>query len=140
MKVLFDTNVLIAAFLTEGLCWKLLVKANKKEFLLFTSPYILDEFKDKLSVKFSFSVNEIQEAINLITEIASVIDHKEKDVNVKGVCRDKKDDAILACAVASEVDYLVTGDIDILTLKTFKGIKILRPREFEMLLMGIDKN
>lgn len=136
MKVLFDTNILIAAFLTEGLCWKLLIKANKKEFLLFTSPYILNEFKDKLSNKFGFSQNEINEAINLITEIAEVIDHKVKNIEIKGICRDKKDDTILACAVASDVDYLVTGDIDLLILKTFKEIKILSPREFEIMLVG----
>lgn len=138
MKVLFDTNVLIAAFLTEGLCWKLLIKANKKEFLLFTSPYILKEFQDKLSNKFGFSQHEIQEAINLVTEISTVIDHKEKGIKITGICRDKDDDDILAGAVASEVDYLITGDMDLLILKTFKGIKILGPREFEMILVGIE--
>ena len=81
--------------------------------MLFTSPYILNEFKDKLSNKFGFSQNEINEAINLITEITEVIDHKVKNIKIKGICRDKKGDAILACAVASDVDYLVTGDIDL---------------------------
>lgn len=138
MKVLFDTNVLLAAFLTEGLCWKLLVKANRKEFPLFTSPYILNEFEDKLYKKFAFTKDEVHEAVNLILEIAQSVDHNEKGIDVKRVCRDKKDDDILACAIASEANYLITGDSDLLALKKYKGIKILSPRDFELLLVGLE--
>lgn len=138
MKVLFDTNVLLAAFLTEGLCWKLLLKANRKEFSLFTSPYILNEFEDKLYKKFTFTKDEAHEAINIIMEVAQSVDHKEKGIHVKGVCRDKNDDDILASAIASEADYLITGDSDLLALKKYKNIKILNPREFELLLVDIE--
>ena len=138
MKVLFDTNVLLAAFLTEGLCWKLLLKANRKEFSLFTSPYILNEFEDKLYKKFTFTKDEAHEAINIIMEVAQSVDHKEKGIHVKGVCRDKNDDDILASAIASEADYLITGDSDLLALKKYKNIKILNPREFELLLVNIE--
>ena len=132
MRVLFDTNVLIAAFLTEGLCWKLLLRANRKEFLLCTSPYILEELKRNLHGKFSFTREDASEAIGLITEIAWVAD--DKGIEVKGVCRDRKDDAILASALASRADYIVTGDQDLLSLKRYKGVKILSPREFEVLM------
>jgi len=49
------------------------------------------------------------------------------------ICRDPEDDAILACALEAEVDYLVTGDADLLELKTFKGLRIITPRDFELL-------
>jgi predicted nucleic acid-binding protein len=49
------------------------------------------------------------------------------------VCRDATDDGILACARAARVDYLVTGDRDLLTLRTFAGIPIIPPRSFEAL-------
>ena len=52
---------------------------------------------------------------------------------VDGICRDREDDAILACALSAEADYLVTGDTDLLELGTFKGIKIITPRDFELL-------
>jgi len=48
MKVVFDTNVLLAAFLTEGLCSKLLLRAKRGEFDLYLCPFILHEFRDKL--------------------------------------------------------------------------------------------
>jgi predicted nucleic acid-binding protein len=47
--------------------------------------------------------------------------------------RDADDDNILACSLAAEADYLVTGDSDLLELKSFKGMPIIAPRVFEML-------
>jgi predicted nucleic acid-binding protein len=47
--------------------------------------------------------------------------------------RDPDDDAILACALEAGADYLVTGDVDLMELKIFKGIRIVTFREFELL-------
>lgn len=138
MRVLFDTNVLVAAFLTEGLCWKLLIRANRKEFSLFTCPYILTELKKTLSSKFDFSMPEVRKVASLIKEIAEVVEYEKQGIKVEGVCRDEKDDAVLASALASKADYLVTGDMDLLTLKQYKAIKIISPRDFELLLIGSD--
>jgi putative PIN family toxin of toxin-antitoxin system len=45
------------------------------------------------------------------------------------VCRDPDDDAVLALGVAANVDFIVSGDGDLLTLKIFQGISILTPAE-----------
>ena len=50
------------------------------------------------------------------------------------VCRDKNDDVVLATALAGKADVIVTGDDDLLVLKTFRGIRILSPRQFLELL------
>jgi predicted nucleic acid-binding protein len=52
---------------------------------------------------------------------------------VSGVCRDPDDDQILSCALSAEADYLITGDMDLLELKEFHGIRILTPGAFELL-------
>jgi predicted nucleic acid-binding protein len=49
------------------------------------------------------------------------------------VGRDPEDDNILACALAAEADYLVTGDADLLELHEFKGTSIATPKDFELL-------
>lgn len=54
-------------------------------------------------------------------------------LKVTDICRSADDDNILACSIASKAEYLVTGDADLLVIKTFKGCKILTPRDFEML-------
>jgi uncharacterized protein len=129
VKVVFDTNILIAAFLTEGLCSSLLIRARKHDFDLILSDDILREFKGILTKKFKISSSDISEITDIITEAASEILHKVS--STPRICRDPNDDMIIACAVDADVDYIVTGDEDLLTLKKFKNIIILNPRNFE---------
>jgi predicted nucleic acid-binding protein len=47
-----------------------------------------------------------------------------------GVCRDPKDDHLLALAMDGEARYLITGDRDLLLLSPFHGIQIVTPARF----------
>jgi uncharacterized protein len=131
MRVVFDTNVLLAAFLTEGLCSKLLSRAKKRQFNLITCPFILREVERNLRKKFTVSVDQTKNVRNLIVEATS--DIVEPSEAVSRVCRDKDDDHVLACALEAKADYLVTGDGDLLILKKFHKTRIVTPREFELL-------
>jgi len=130
VKAVFDTNVLIAAFVTEGICSKLLVRARTGQFELITCPFILNEFERTLRKKFSAADEEVQDALLLIEEAVQTVVHPTEKIT--GVCRDAADDNILACILAAEADCLVTGDSDLLELKTFHGIPIITPRDFEL--------
>ena len=130
MKAVFDTNVLIAAFATEGVCAKLLGRARRKQLNLVLSPFILKEFEDVLLKKFTASKEQIRSAAKLISQAAQIVSHASV---VSGICRDPDDDQILSCALSAEADYLVTGDSDLLELKDFHGIEILTPGAFELL-------
>ena len=130
MKAVFDTNVLVAAFVTEGVCAKLLGRARRKQLDLVLSPFILEEFENVLLKKFSASKEQIRTASNLISEAAQIASHAS---TVSGICRDPDDDEILSCALSAKVDYLVTGDFDLLELKEFHGVRILTPGAFEAL-------
>ena len=44
------------------------------------------------------------------------------------VCRDPDDDRILACASEAHAEYIVTGDEDLLVLKRYSAIRIVKPR------------
>ncbi|MBN1363614.1 MAG: putative toxin-antitoxin system toxin component, PIN family [Syntrophaceae bacterium] len=131
MKAVFDTNILVAAFLTEGLCSGLLIRARKHNFDLILFDDILREFKNILRRKFKISSSDISEITDIIMEAASEILHKVN--SAPRVCRDPKDDMIIACAIDAAADYIVTGDEDLLMLKRFKNIVIINPRNFETL-------
>jgi uncharacterized protein len=131
VKAVFDTNVLLAAFLTEGVCAKLLTRARKQQFDLIICPFILHEFERLLRRKFSASKKETEAALALIAEAAPDIAHPSGVPS--GVCRDKDDDHVLACAREAEADYLVSGDKDLLVLKSYVGTRIVTPRDFELL-------
>jgi len=128
MRVVFDTNVLIAAFLTEGLCSVLLTRARRKEFELFVCPTILEEFERILSRKIKAPQDLVREALEIILEASETIHPAKK---IQGICRDQDDDQILACALSAEADYLVSGDKDLLEIGCFERLKIISPREFE---------
>ena len=129
MKAVFDTNVLVAAFVTEGVCAKLLGRARRKQLDLVISLFILKEFENVLLKKFSASKEQIRAATKLISEVAHMVNPAPK---VSGVCRDPDDDQILSCALSVKADCLVTGDFDLLGLKEFHGIRILTPSAFEL--------
>lgn len=131
MKAVFDTNVLIAAFVADGLCSRLLTRARKGHFKLFACPCIFLEFRRILAKKLKASPEEVKQALEILSEaLAGVVEPQEE---VRDVCRDKDDDQVLACARAAGADFLVTGDEDLLVLERFGDVRIVRPREFELL-------
>lgn len=131
MKAVFDTNVLVAAFMTEGLCSSLLIRARRHDFDLILSGDIVREFKNTLTKKFKISAADVSEITAIVKEAAlEVIDHPAP---IARTCRDKDDDMVIACAVSADTDYIVTGDEDLLVLKRYKNIAIINPRNFETL-------
>jgi putative PIN family toxin of toxin-antitoxin system len=131
VKAVFDTNVLTAAFLTEGICAKLMVRAHRRDFDLILCDGILQEFKRVLKKKFAISPHETSEALTILSEATQEI--LGQTDSITPICRDSDDDLILACAKDAVADYIVTGDEDLLVLKNYEGIRIVNPREFEKL-------
>ena len=123
--------MLVAAVITEGICARILRRARKREFELVVCPFILAELEAVLTGNFSASKREVSETIALVREAATlIVEHVEE---VQGVCRDRDDDNILACALAAKSDYLVTGDDDLLVVRRFHRARIVTPRAFELL-------
>ncbi|OYT41889.1 MAG: putative toxin-antitoxin system toxin component, PIN family [Candidatus Altiarchaeales archaeon ex4484_43] len=48
-------------------------------------------------------------------------------------CPDKADNRFLEVAVAGKADYIITSDRDLLDMREFEGVKILKPGAFERL-------
>jgi len=138
MKAVFDTNVVVAAFVSEGLCARLLTRASRRHFELCLCPVIIDETTKVLTKKIRLSIHEAREAISLLVQASTHGEPPGPVPAVKDVCRDPGDDRILACALAHDADYLVTGDNDLLFLRTFRGVRIITPRDFELLFGALD--
>jgi putative PIN family toxin of toxin-antitoxin system len=118
----------VAAFLIEGLCSDLLLRARKQTFDLVLCDDIIREFEGILKKKFKLSSNDLYEITSIVSEAASeILDHLS---SFPRICRDPNDDMIIACAIDAAADYIVTGDEDLLILKRYKDIIILNPRNF----------
>ena len=126
MKILLDTNVLIAALIARGTCHELFEQCVLRHSL-FTSDFILNETQEKLVEKFGYTAE-------LASEVASTLRSRMTVLSPIGlaspVCRDPDDDNILAAAIAGNCDCVITGDKDLLVLRAYEGINILSPRDF----------
>ena len=126
MKIVLDTNVLIAAFVSRGHCFDLLEHVARVHELL-TSEYILAEFRAKLSEKFRVPAGMIEPALSLQRSRATVV---EPAALPEPVCRDPDDDPVLATAISAAADVLVTGDAELPALRAHEGVAIISPSSF----------
>jgi len=124
MKVVLDSNVLLAAFGTRGLCESVLVACLESHEIAL-SDHILCELRDHLSAKFMVPDRQVKEVLKFLRENVLLV--QPADIP-KRACRDAADLPVLGTAVAAEAQCLVTGDKDLLALGQYHGISILDPR------------
>lgn len=125
MRVVFDTNIYIAAALRGGFAEDIFALADKKIITLITSKEILRELKQKLLTKFEYTDEQADLLISRVKKIATITYPKDK---IKVVSRDPDDNKILECAVSGNADLIVSADQDLIHLKEFKGIPIIHPK------------
>ena len=126
VKGVADTNVYISALNFGGIADEVLALAKTKVIVLFISPPILKEIGDVLIRKFNWSPQRVQAALTAIEAFTELVHPTEKlDV----IQDDEPDNRILECALAAQVDFVVSGDKHLQKLRTFRGVTILSPRE-----------
>lgn len=127
MRVVFDTNVFISAFVIPGSQGeRAFLLAHQRSFELCTSVAILTETARTLREKFDQSEQDIRQAIKLIGRVARIV----QPIARLNVLRDAPDNRILECALQAGADLVVTGDRHLLSLKRFEGVPIIRLADF----------
>jgi putative PIN family toxin of toxin-antitoxin system len=126
MRVVLDTNVIIAAFAARGLCTDVFEVCLEGHTIVI-SEYILSETKRKLVEKFHLPRGIVQDIIEYLRDVTEVVGREPVD---KPTCRDESDDGIIGTALGGNATFIITGDKDLLILKRYKGIKIVTPRDF----------
>ena len=126
MRVVLDTNVLVAAFVAHGNCNELLEHCILHHEVVLSEP-ILDELEDVLARKFGFARTDARVAVNLLKTRTRLVTPVPLPAPV---CRDADDDIILATARTADCLAIVTGDKDLTTLGHFGSIRILAPSDF----------
>lgn len=126
MRIVFDTNVLIAAFISHGVCADLFEHCIRYHEIV-ASEFIFAELFTKLTTKFKIPVPEVKKVVQLLRSRIPVVVPSNLG---RRVCSDPKDDPILGTAIQRDCQCIITGDKDFLALKKYKGIKIISPRDF----------
>lgn len=122
MRVVFDTNVLVAALVFPGgQCDAALQRIVMQVDELILSRPILDELLDVLGRKFARDAEELAHVAVFMTEISTIVAPKGR----LRVVKDDPDNRVLECAVAGRAEAIVTGDKALLALKQFRNVRLL---------------
>ncbi|MBI4843259.1 MAG: putative toxin-antitoxin system toxin component, PIN family [Nitrospirae bacterium] len=127
MRVVFDTNIFISAFIFPGgQAEKAMSRITSADDTLLISKAIIDEVLTVLHNKFSRDIEAISHTAVFLSELGIMV-HKTRKISV---LKDDPDNRILECALSGKADIIVTGDKEMLALKEYRGVTIISLREF----------
>jgi putative PIN family toxin of toxin-antitoxin system len=132
MRVFLDTNVIVSATATRGLCADVFREVLLSHELIISEP-LLAEVSRVLSTKFAANAEMIESVIQILNQdtiLSTPFD--PPDITI----RDRDDLLILASALAGRADVLITGDKELLALGSVQNLDIISPREFWEKIVG----
>ena len=122
MKVVFDTNVFVAALtLPGGRGDQAMRKIVEGEDSLALSKPILDELLSVLARKFARDREELARVAVFLSNLGEIVEPVESLT----VLADEPDNRILECALAANARLIVTGDRAMLALGEYRGVRIV---------------
>ena len=126
MKLLLDTNVLVAALIARGTCADLLEHCIRHHIVISSRP-LLDELRAVLTRKFRQRPADVRATARLFEETFTLVTPVPLEAPA---CRDTDDDVVLATACTGQCVAIITGDQDLLILDPFQGVRVLTPSGF----------
>lgn len=129
MRAVIDTNVLISATFWTGKSKQLLNKVRHGEITFLTSQILLDELKEILvraDKPFKLSEKEAEQVVKSMRNLAQVVQTHSR----MSICRDKNDNRVLECAIDGRAEWIISGDLHLLELQSFQGVKIVTVGHF----------
>lgn len=137
-RAVLDVNVVVSGILVpHGHPAQILQAWRDGRFLLITSEAIIQEVKEVLNrprIRKKYhhlTPRIIGRLVNLLRHHSVLVPGKLK---LRVVKRDPGDDKVIIAAVEGKAEYIVAGDADLTDLKSYHGIKIVKPADFMRLL------
>ena len=133
MKVVIDVNVWVSGLLWGGVPAQVLRLVQQGQIASFISSELMLELETTLRrPKFQSQLLKRNQTVEALCEIArSISTLIEISTLAIPQLRDQNDVKILATAIESQSEFLITGDLDLLVLNPFESIQILTPGEFQ---------
>lgn len=132
LRAVIDTNVLVwAVILPASRIGGVILLLHRGRFVPLYSVETLEELaktlaRPRIRAKYYVTNADVRAIVELLLLRGEAIEPVERIA----VCRDPKDDIFLSVALAGQADRVVTGDDDLLSLHSFRGIPIVTPAAF----------
>ncbi len=127
MRVVFDTNIFVSAFvLPRSRADAALMRVVDDIDQLVISKVIIDELLTVLARKFARDADELARVAVFLSDLAEVVRPRGRI----DVLQDEADNRILECARTGKVDVIVTGDKAMIELGSYRSINIISLRNF----------
>ena len=132
LRAVMDTNVLVSGVLWRGVPFHLLRWAEENSLIIYTSLDIMAEvYRVVHYPEFQKYIDkQLTSSSELFAKIESLCTVVHVEQVVSGVCSDADDEKFLSCALAANVEVLVSGDRHLLNLKQYQFVRIVTAREF----------
>jgi putative PIN family toxin of toxin-antitoxin system len=127
ITAVFDTNILFSATGWRGNPFQCVERARAGEIQAVTCPELVEELAEKLELRLHFSAEQVAETVADYLGFLRVVQIPKV---LNAVPRDPEDNRVLECAIEGQAQYVVSGDNDLLVLKDFRGIQIVRASDF----------
>lgn len=138
LRAVFDTNVIVSAYLSQSPTsptQELINRWLAGEFILLVCDAIVDEFIEKLTVR-GVDREDIETFVALLDAMAEWVDVPAEAI-VARIPADADDDVVVACALAGNADFLVTYDPHFAPLGgTYEGVRITKALPFLWAVRG----
>lgn len=137
MRTVVDTNNVVSRYLVPvGPSARIMDAWEREVFELVVSEPVLMEYErvlnyERLRRRHGMSPEEVGTVIARFRQFAILVEPTE---SVTVIADDPSDNRFLECAVAGGAEYIVSGDTDLLTVRSYRGIQILRATEFLAML------
>ncbi|MCA9343048.1 putative toxin-antitoxin system toxin component, PIN family [Candidatus Saccharibacteria bacterium] len=130
-RVVIDTNVWISGLVFGGLPGKIIKHFISGDIIVITSEENLSELRRKVHQKFPLFAPQLPILEASIKELAIVVKLGTYSVNIS---RDVDDNRFIETALTGAASYIISGDKDLLVLKTYQKLTIIKPADFLKIL------
>ena len=138
MKVLFDTNLWISFMIGKRLS-SLAIVLNRQDIEVYVCEQLLDEIQEVISrPKFDKLISK-ETRYYFFEMVYDVCYVTNVTIQAESPIRDIKDLYLLSMAESVPVDYIISGDKDLLDLGTHAGIPVLKYADFVAMLSSQGK-
>jgi putative PIN family toxin of toxin-antitoxin system len=128
-RIVVDTNVFVSALIILGSVPSQAVDKMLDSGIILFSEATMSELAEVLSrPKFSRYVS-VETRTSFLGQLASVAELVPV-IRLVRECRDPRDDKFLEVALNGRADVIITGDVDLLGMHPWRGIRIMSPRDF----------